>query len=156
MSQPKATKLVRQHINHEEKSHIFYSGTKPGPRYELGFHISLKGRGQGVDLGTSTRSLMRWIIFFRLPRELPNDPLNRFPRFVFLSPRPHGTTEPIAADASENAEGNMEENERTAGCSGSNCIAVLASHRIAIGAAFLKNRDGRRLETAFDNPSLSS
>ncbi|URE23468.1 hypothetical protein MUK42_20399 [Musa troglodytarum] len=97
---------------------------------------------------------MRWIIFFRLPRALPNDPLNRFPRFVFLSPRPHGTTEPIAADASENAEGDMEENERAAGCSGSNCIAVLASHRIAIGVAFLNDRDGRVAETAFNNPSL--
>ncbi|RWW15394.1 hypothetical protein BHE74_00039488 [Ensete ventricosum] len=97
---------------------------------------------------------MRWIIFFRFPRALPNDPLNRFPRFVFLSPRPHGTTEPIAADASENAEGDMEEKERTAGGSGSNCIAVLASHRTAIVAAFLKKRDGRELETPFNNPSF--
>lgn len=51
--------------------------------------MSLKGRGQGVDLGTSTLSFMRSIIFSFFGRALPYDPLNLFPFFVFLSPRPH-------------------------------------------------------------------
>lgn len=51
--------------------------------------MSLKGRGQGVDLGTSTLSLMRSIFFSFFGLEFPKDPLNRFPLFVFLSPRPH-------------------------------------------------------------------
>lgn len=51
--------------------------------------MSLKGRGQGVDLGTSTLSLIRSIIFSFLGLTFPYDPLNLFPFFVFLSPRPH-------------------------------------------------------------------
>lgn len=51
--------------------------------------MSLKGRGQGVDLGTSTLSLMRSIFFSFFGLELPYDPLNLFPFFVLLSPRPH-------------------------------------------------------------------
>ncbi|KAB1224553.1 hypothetical protein CJ030_MR2G028501 [Morella rubra] len=50
--------------------------------------MSLKGRGQGVDLGTSTLSLIRSIFFSFLGLEFPYDPLNLFPFFVFLSPRP--------------------------------------------------------------------
>ena len=58
--------------------------------------MSLKGRGQGVDLGTSTRSLIRSIFFSFLGLEFPYDPLNLFPFLVFLSPRPHtiGTPTP--------------------------------------------------------------
>ena len=58
--------------------------------------MSLKGSGQGVDLGTSTLSLMRSIFFSFLGLAFPYDPLNLFPFFVFLSPRPHtiGTTPP--------------------------------------------------------------
>lgn len=51
--------------------------------------MSLKGRGQGVDLGTSTLSLIRSIICSLFGRDFPYDPLNLFPFFVFLSPRPH-------------------------------------------------------------------
>ena len=51
--------------------------------------MSLKGRGQGVDLGTSTRSLIRSIFFSFLGLEFPYDPLNLLPFLVFLSPRPH-------------------------------------------------------------------
>ncbi|VVA36882.1 PREDICTED: EUGRSUZ_I01330 [Prunus dulcis] len=57
--------------------------------------MSLKGRGQGVDLGTSTLSLMRSIFFSFFGRAFPYDPLNRFPFFVFLSPRPHTIGAPI-------------------------------------------------------------
>lgn len=62
--------------------------------------MSLKGRGQGVDLGTSTLSLMRSIIFSFFGRALPYDPLNLFPFFVFLSPRPHnaGNAPPVEGD----------------------------------------------------------
>jgi hypothetical protein len=58
--------------------------------------MSLKGSGHGVDLGTSTLSLMRSIFFSFLGLAFPYDPLNLFPFFVFLSPRPHtiGTTPP--------------------------------------------------------------
>ena len=58
--------------------------------------MSLKGRGQGVDLGTSTRSLIRSIFFSFLGLEFPYDPLNLLPFLVFLSPRPHtiGTPTP--------------------------------------------------------------
>lgn len=58
--------------------------------------MSLKGRGQGVDLGTSTRSLIRSIFFSFLGLEFPYEPLNLFPFLVFLSPRPHtiGTPTP--------------------------------------------------------------
>ena len=51
--------------------------------------MSLKGRGQGVELGTSTFSLNLWIISFFLGLEFPYEPLNRFPLFVLLSPLPH-------------------------------------------------------------------
>ncbi|KAK8938081.1 hypothetical protein KSP40_PGU003143 [Platanthera guangdongensis] len=50
--------------------------------------MNLKGRGRGVDLGTLILSLIRSIFFSFFGLELPNDPLKRFPRFVFLSPRP--------------------------------------------------------------------
>jgi hypothetical protein len=62
--------------------------------------MSLKGSGQGVDLGTSTLSLMRSIFFSFLGLAFPYDPLNLFPFFVFLSPRPHtiGTTPPPIDD----------------------------------------------------------
>lgn len=60
--------------------------------------MSLKGRGQGVDLGTSTLSLMRSIFFSFLGLAFPYDPLNLFPFFVFLSPLPHRIGTPIAAD----------------------------------------------------------
>ena len=58
--------------------------------------MSLKGSGQGVDLGTSTRSLIRSIFFSFLGLEFPYDPLNLLPFLVFLSPRPHtiGTPTP--------------------------------------------------------------
>jgi hypothetical protein len=68
--------------------------------------MSLKGRGQGVDLGTSTLSFMRSIICSLFGRDFPYDPLNLFPFFVFLSPRPHNIgaatpeeTEGVSADA---------------------------------------------------------
>lgn len=60
--------------------------------------MSLKGSGHGVDLGTSTLSLMRSIFFSFLGLEFPYDPLNRFPFFVFLSPRPHRTGASTIAD----------------------------------------------------------
>lgn len=63
--------------------------------------MSLKGRGQGVDLGTSTLSFIRSIICSLFGRDFPYDPLNRFPFFVFLSPRPHS----IGAAAPEQADG---------------------------------------------------
>ncbi|KAG6482439.1 hypothetical protein ZIOFF_059070 [Zingiber officinale] len=95
--------------------------------------MSLKGSGQGVDLGTSTRSLIRWIIVFRFPRAFPYEPLNRFPRFVFLSPRPHGTTAPASTDAPGKEAQVKEPKERIAGCcTATRRIAVLASHSIAI------------------------
>ncbi|OMP05967.1 hypothetical protein COLO4_08423 [Corchorus olitorius] len=59
--------------------------------------MSLKGRGQGVDLGTSTSSLIRSIIFSFLGLVFPYDPLNHFPFFVFLSPLPHRIGARIAA-----------------------------------------------------------
>lgn len=59
--------------------------------------MSLKGRGQGVDLGTSTLSLMRCIIFSFLGLEFPYDPLNLFPFLVFLSPLPNRTGNCIPA-----------------------------------------------------------
>lgn len=64
-----------------------------------GYQMSLKGRGQGVDLGTSTLSFMRSIIFSFFGRALPYDPLNLFPFFVFLSPRPHNWGAAAAAAA---------------------------------------------------------
>ncbi|GFY94962.1 hypothetical protein Acr_10g0003470 [Actinidia rufa] len=67
--------------------------------------MSLKGRGQGVDLGTSTLSLMRSIFFSFFGLALPYDPLNLFPLFVFLSPRPHTIGNPVAA-----ASGNSDVN----------------------------------------------
>lgn len=62
--------------------------------------MSLKGRGQGVDLGTSTLSLIRSIFFSFFGLEFPYDPLNLFPFLVFLSPRPHriGAATPPPAD----------------------------------------------------------
>jgi hypothetical protein len=63
--------------------------------------MSLKGRGQGVDLGTSTLSFMRSIICSLFGRDFPYDPLNLFPFFVFLSPRPHN----IGAATPEETEG---------------------------------------------------
>lgn len=50
--------------------------------------ISLKGRGQGVELGTSILSLIRCIFFSFFGLAFPYEPLNLFPFFVFLSPRP--------------------------------------------------------------------
>ena len=64
--------------------------------------MSLKGRGQGVDLGTSTLSLIRSIICSLFGRDFPYDPLNLFPFFVFLSPRPHTIG---AATPAEEAQG---------------------------------------------------
>jgi hypothetical protein len=61
--------------------------------------MSLKGRGQGVERGTSTRSLMRSIFFSLFGRALPKEPLNRFPRLVFLSPRPQITASASATTA---------------------------------------------------------
>ncbi|CAK9162037.1 unnamed protein product [Ilex paraguariensis] len=58
--------------------------------------MSLKGRGQGVDLGTSTLSLIRSIFFSYFGLAFPYEPLNLFPFFVFLSPRPHSTGTPAA------------------------------------------------------------
>lgn len=60
--------------------------------------MSLKGRGQGVDLGTSTLSLMRSIFLSFWGLELPYEPLNLFPFFVLLSPRPQTIGPPIAAE----------------------------------------------------------
>ncbi|KAL1833789.1 hypothetical protein ACET3Z_003440 [Daucus carota] len=66
--------------------------------------MSLKGSGQGVDLGTSTLSLILSIFFSFLGLEFPYDPLNLFPLFVFLSPLPHTSGEPNAADDDESDE----------------------------------------------------
>lgn len=74
--------------------------------------MSLKGRGQGVDLGTSTRSLIRSIFFSFLGLEFPYDPLNLFPFLVFLSPRPHtiGTPTPDP-DIDDDGGGGVRELE---------------------------------------------
>ncbi|KAL3383061.1 hypothetical protein AABB24_002519 [Solanum stoloniferum] len=66
--------------------------------------MSLKGRGQGVDLGTSTLSLMRSIFFSFLGLEFPYESLNLFPFFVLLSPRPQRIGPPIAADGAAEDE----------------------------------------------------
>lgn len=60
--------------------------------------MSLKGSGQGVDLGTSTLSLILSIFFSFLGLEFPKEPLNLFPLFVFLSPLPHNSGEPNGID----------------------------------------------------------
>ncbi|GJM99333.1 hypothetical protein PR202_ga16423 [Eleusine coracana subsp. coracana] len=55
--------------------------------------MSLKGRGQGVERGTSTRSLMRSIFFSFFGRAFPKEPLNRFPALRSLlvpAPARHG------------------------------------------------------------------
>jgi hypothetical protein len=68
--------------------------------------MSLKGRGQGVDLGSSSLSLILSIIFCFFPLEFPYDPLNLFPFFVFLSPLPHKSISDTAgaAHAGDNDE----------------------------------------------------
>ncbi|MCD7446524.1 ndufb9, NADH-ubiquinone oxidoreductase [Datura stramonium] len=66
--------------------------------------MSLKGRGQGVDLGTSTLSLMRSIFFSFLGLEFPYESLNLLPFFVLLSPRPQRFGPPIAADGAAEDE----------------------------------------------------
>ena len=63
--------------------------------------MSLKGRGQGVDLGTSTLSLIRSIFFSFLGLAFPYDPLNLFPFFVFLSPLPQRIGAPAATPFDE-------------------------------------------------------
>ncbi|KAK3412601.1 hypothetical protein EUGRSUZ_I01330 [Eucalyptus grandis] len=70
--------------------------------------MSLKGRGQGVDLGTSTLSLMRSIFFSFFGRAFPYDPLNLFPFFVRLSPLPHRTGSGGAAPAADGDAGGSE------------------------------------------------
>ncbi|CAA6656374.1 unnamed protein product [Spirodela intermedia] len=67
--------------------------------------MSLNGRGQGVDLGTSSLSLILSIFFFILGRALPNEPLKRFPLFVFLSPRPHVSGEATHSEEDDEAAG---------------------------------------------------
>lgn len=80
--------------------------------------MSLKGRGQGVDLGTSTLSLMRSIFFSFLGLEFPYEPLNLFPFFVLLSPRPHRIGPNIAAD------GEAGEDEYAIRCSIADIIII--------------------------------
>lgn len=67
--------------------------------------MSLKGRGQGVDLGTSTLSLILSIFFSFFGLALPYVPLNLFPLFVFLSPLPQrigAISAPLDIDDVEN------------------------------------------------------
>lgn len=68
--------------------------------------MSLKGRGQGVDLGTSILSLILSIFFSFFGLLFPNEPLNLFPFFVFLSPRPHTTASPGGAAMDDAREEN--------------------------------------------------
>lgn len=72
--------------NHLKESFLVANVENPKKRND---QMSLKGRGQGVDLGTSSLSLILSIIFCFFPLEFPYDPLNLFPFFVFLSPLPH-------------------------------------------------------------------
>ncbi|QHO17342.1 Putative ovule protein [Arachis hypogaea] len=83
--------------------------------------MSLKGRGQGVDLGTSTLSLIRSIIFSFFGLALPYDPLNLFPFFVFLSPRPHTVGKPPPPHAVEDAVNHL-----AVAAMPHRCIALLA------------------------------
>jgi hypothetical protein len=83
-----------------------------------------------VERGTSTRSLMRSIFFSRLGRALPKEPLNRFPRLVFLSPRPHVTASASAVDAAARM--------RTGGRAGARrrTNVAAAANRIAMSLKF--------------------
>lgn len=97
--------------------------------------MSLKGRGQGVDLGTSTLSLMRSIFFSFLGLALPYDPLNIFPLFVLLSPRPHR----IGDDAiDEEDNDDNDENNRRCSVAFSILLAAEPHHCIFAISRFLK------------------
>ncbi|MED6179703.1 hypothetical protein PIB30_003027 [Stylosanthes scabra] len=93
--------------------------------------MSLKGRGQGVDLGTSNLSLMRSIIFSFFGLAFPYDPLNLFPFFVFLSPRPHtaGKT-PFPPPPTEDVDAAIN-HLALAAATPHRCIAQLAIHSLS-------------------------
>ncbi|CAH9073026.1 unnamed protein product [Cuscuta epithymum] len=99
--------------------------------------MSLKGRGHGVDLGTSNLSLMRSIFFSFLGLEFPNDPLNRFPFFVFLSPRPHRTGASPIADVLRLTEDDCDKYEIRRSDATTNRFAAVQHQTAAI--AFYPN-----------------
>ncbi|KAI3441263.1 uncharacterized protein J3R85_002528, partial [Psidium guajava] len=76
--------------------------------------MSLKGSGQGVDLGTSTLSLIRSIFFSFFGLAFPYDPLNLFPFFVLLSPLPHRTGNGGGAPV-EGGEGSEDDDSEEIG-----------------------------------------
>lgn len=96
--------------------------------------MSLKGRGQGVDLGTSTLSLIRSIIFSFFGLDFPYDPLNLFPFFVFLSPLPQriGASTPATAAAGDGRYGRgFAANTRLA-TAPHHCIVVATSSQFCL------------------------
>lgn len=100
--------------------------------------MSLKGRGQGVDLGTSTLSLIRSIIFSFFGLELPYDPLNLFPFFVLLSPRP----QTIGAPTDGEDEGS---DENAADCFVVSTLLATAPHHCIIAISLLRSSSLEKL-----------
>lgn len=95
--------------------------------------MSLKGRGQGVDLGTSILSFILSIFFSFFGLQFPYEPLNLFPFLVFLSPRPHSIASPGDDAAMDDAR-----EENTIRCSTADAtLRAAALHHwiIAISAA---------------------
>lgn len=114
--------------------------------------MSLKGRGQGVDLGSSSLSLILSIIFCFFPLEFPYDPLNLFPFFVLLSPLPHTS---IAAAAGDNEEEYLAEQVSAADV---RCVIIIRRvmelhHCIAaaISLSLFLNVDGNISKTTTKN-----
>ncbi|KAJ6765997.1 hypothetical protein OIU79_022048 [Salix purpurea] len=95
--------------------------------------MSLKGRGQGVDLGTSTLSLILSIFFSFFGLAFPNVPLNLFPFFVFLSPLPQRfgaiAVVPLVTEVSDGVENNADLRPTTAllATAPHHCITVAIS-----------------------------
>lgn len=113
--------------------------------------MSLKGRGQGVDLGTSTLSLTRSIFFSFFGLALPYDPLNLFPFFVLLSPRPHSTGALIIPTA-DLAGGRL----RAGRCAPIARLATAAHHCIiAIAATLSPSRQEESKRRMWLNLGLS-
>lgn len=112
----------------------FFPAMKQPPNWDYKYsnkemvYINLKGRGHGVDLGTSILSLILSIFFSFLGLVFPYDPLNLFPLLVFLSPRPHR----IGAAVGDVVDVARDEN--AARCSTAAVIRLAAAlhHRITL------------------------
>lgn len=109
--------------------------------------MSLKGRGQGVELGTSIFSLIRCIFFSFFGLALPYEPLNIFPFFVFLSPRPQriGASPSTAIDDVSEGDGRSAAITRLANAAHRCIIAIFCCLFCKIGSEPNCNEEGKRV-----------